>query len=374
VPNYVRNLFNTRVIAYSGELDRQIQAARVMEEAYKSEGRELTHLIGPGVEHKYESQTLEDLMARLEQAASQAKQRPAKHVHLQTRTLRYPQVDWVTVLRLEEHWKDCRVDAEIVDEKSYRLTTKNVAALRIGRDVNTDLAVVNIDGVTVGVGSKTGALLVKRNGTWEFLPAYDLDRTQLAKGPELTGPIDDAFMSRFLIVVPTGRSKNARFQQWTDFESAHFISRWKALMRGEPRLKRDVDVTDGDLLADQNLILWGDPDSNSAMARLLQDTPISFADQKWKLGDREVNGDQFVPVAIYPRKNAKGEYRRYLVLNSGLTFREGHDRTNSLQNPKLPDWAIIDITQPPDAFAPGRIHDAGFFDEQWQLKAPPKAP
>jgi hypothetical protein len=29
---------------------------------------------------------------------------------------------------------------------------------------------------------------------------------------------------------------------------------------------------------------------------------------------------------------------------------------------------------PPDAFAPGRIHDAGIFDEKWQLKNQPKAP
>jgi hypothetical protein len=73
---------------------------------------------------------------------------------------------------------------------------------------------------------------------------------------------------------------------------------------------------------------------------------------------------------VFPRKT----YPAYIVLNSGLTFREAHDRTNSQQNPKLPDWAIIDISQPPDANAPGRIHDADFFDENWQFKRQPKAP
>jgi hypothetical protein len=58
-PNYVRNLFNSTVIAYSGEHDKQIQAARVMEEAFAAEGQKLTHLIGPGVEHKYEPKTLD---------------------------------------------------------------------------------------------------------------------------------------------------------------------------------------------------------------------------------------------------------------------------------------------------------------------------
>ena len=35
VPLYTRNLFNLPVVAYSGELDRQIQAARVMEAAFR---------------------------------------------------------------------------------------------------------------------------------------------------------------------------------------------------------------------------------------------------------------------------------------------------------------------------------------------------
>jgi hypothetical protein len=68
---------------------------------------------------------------------------------------------------------------------------------------------------------------------------------------------------------------------------------------------------------------------------------------------------------VYPSPWAK---ERYVLINSGPTFREGHDRTNSLQNPKLPDWAVIDIRTPPSDTAPGRITDAGFFDEFWRRK------
>ena len=58
----------------------------------------------------------------------------------------------------------------------------------------------------------------------------------------------------------------------------------------------------------------------------------------------------------------------YIVLNSGPTFREAHDRTNSLQNPKLPDWAIIDLSVPPDGWSPGKIVAADFFDENWKVR------
>ena len=58
---------------------------------------------------------------------------------------------------------------------------------------------------------------------------------------------------------------------------------------------------------------------------------------------------------------------RYIVLNSGFTFREGSNTTNSQQTPKLPDWAVIDLGTPPSAKWPGLVVDAGLFDERWQL-------
>jgi hypothetical protein len=146
-------------------------------------------------------------------------------------------------------------------------------------------------------------------------------------------------------------------------------------MRAELPVVKDVDAASIPP-ATRSLIVWGDPDSNSALASLIGDNqvPLQFEERTWTVGKTSFDGNHFAPALIYPRPDLANRPSGYLVLNSGLTFREGHDRTNSLQNPKLPDWAIIDITQPPDALAPGRIHDAGFFDEQWQFKQPPKAP
>jgi hypothetical protein len=35
--------------------------------------------------------------------------------------------------------------------------------------------------------------------------------------------------------------------------------------------------------------------------------------------------------------------------------------------PKLPDWAVIDISVPADARKPGGITKAGFFNEEWKI-------
>jgi len=382
VPDYVRNLFNTNVIAYSGELDAQRKAAVLMEEAFQGEGRQLTHLIGPGVAHAYEPETLKELLKRLEAIAAKGQEEFPAEVHLQTHTLQYNRQHWVAALELGEHWREARIDAQRASDGA-KVQTTNVTMLELmlpgdTRQVIADgqaVAVPNDERVfTVPGTSQKRAFFTRREGKWVLSPAKESQTPSLRKHPHLQGPIDDAFSNYGLLVVePTGKSRSAAAQAWFDFEMAHFRDRWRALMRGELPVKKDSEVTDVDLERATSVILWGDPDSNRLMSRLLELAPVKFAQGKWKLGSVEYDAGKFVPALVYPRKKASGAYN-YVVINSGLTFREGHDKTNSQQNPKLPDWAIIDITQPPDALAPGRIHDADFFDEQWQLKRQPNAP
>jgi dienelactone hydrolase len=367
VPCYVRNLFNVPTIAYSGENDRQIQAARVMEEAFEAEGEKLKHLIGPGVEHKYEPKTLAQLLKMLDAIASRGKATEPRTVHLQTRTLRYPRYAWVEILGLGEHWKDSRVDAQLVTDTSLRVTTENVTALKLGLTRDQDLSIV-IDGEKLEVPKATasatlqGLHLVRRDGKWQ---EGGLPKTELRKRHGLQGPIDDAFLAPFLVVVPSQKSEFA--QEWIDFELAHFLDRWPALMRGEVRTIRDTELRP-EHHEQFNLIVWGDPDSSSVLRELNGKLPVAWQEKTWTLGGKEYDRANRVPAFIYP--NPKNP-QRYIVVNSGLTFREAHDRTNSQQNPKLPDWAVIDTNQAPDANSPGKIEAAGFFDEEWKLKIEP---
>ena len=71
-----------------------------------------------------------------------------------------------------------------------------------------------------------------------------------------------------------------------------------------------------------------------------------------------------MPVLIYPNPLNP---RRYVVLNSGFTFREYDYLNNARQVPKLPDFAVVDVSVPMTSRAPGGIVTAGFFNERWQL-------
>jgi len=78
------------------------------------------------------------------------------------------------------------------------------------------------------------------------------------------------------------------------------------------------------------------------------------------------NSATHLPLLVYPNPENS---LRYVVFNSGLTFRGANDRTNSLQNPQLPDWAVIDLSELANERTPGKVIAADFFDEQWEFKA-----
>jgi dienelactone hydrolase len=374
VPNYTRNLFNLPVVAYSGEVDKQIQAARVMERAFEDHGQSLHHLIGPGMGHKYHPDSLKQIMVLMKQAEKRGLNRRPRRVTLQTRTLRYNRMFWVAATGLKQHWQDTRIDAELAGDPTHgdhqvTLTTTNVTSLRIDPWPRMAGTTIVIDGQTLSVPANHQHAYVdlERRDLWQIAKRSTAPQA-LAKRPKLQGPIDDVFLAPFLVVTPTGKSKHAEVQAWIDFELPHFQQRWQALYRGQIRTKADIDVTAEDIRR-YHLVVWGDANSNLILRRAISAKdlrlPIRWTEDVVEVGTQRFAAAHHVPVLIHPNPLNP---TKYLVLNSGPTFREGHDRTNSLQNPKLPDWAVIDLSQAPSDISPGKIVAADFFDERWQLK------
>ena len=359
-PNYARNLLNLPLVAYSGEQDKQIQAALVMETALAQQGHSLNHVIGPGMGHKYHPDSLAAILKQMDDAVRRGLNRQPVRISLQTPTLRYAKMHGFEISSLQKHWIDSRLDADYQDN-SARIQTKNVNEFHI-----TDtrpLASVTIDGQSIELTDDARPLVFHLNDQRQWgigsLPVVSLRKT-----PGLQGPIDDAWLQPFLVVRPSGASMNPNVKTWVDFELEHLQDRWQALFRARLPMKLDTEVTAEDI-ADKNLILWGDPQSNLILKRLMKQLPIQWDAEKVQAGNLEFTAETHVPVMIYPNPESP---TNYIVLNSGPTFREGHDRTNSLQNPKLPDWAIIDLTSPPTDTQPGSIKASGFFDETWQLQ------
>jgi hypothetical protein len=122
-------------------------------------------------------------------------------------------------------------------------------------------------------------------------------------------------------------------------------------------------VSDEDI-ASSNLILWGDPSSNKVLAKIADKLPIKWTAKDVTVGAQNFPADTHVAVLIYPNPlNPK----HYVVLNSGVTFREYDYLNNARQVPKLPDWAVVDVTTPPSSRWPGKVAAADFFTDAWQV-------
>ena len=392
VPDYARNFMNVPLISYSGEQDAQRDSAEYMMEVLAKEGIKPPHFIGPGMGHKYHPETIKEVQAWIEKAVAKGRELFPDEVHIQTKTPLYGRVKWVNLHGLDESWKDARIDAKVLDGQTLEIKTSNVCRIVLypppqarqggGKvKVIVDGAVLNL---TVGPelpqfenflspGPRVPnslCRLIKENGQWRDFGNATPFQHEGPKGGKPTshpGLIDTAFMKRFLVVLPDGKSSSAAVDAWVKAESEHFLTRWRSLMRGDVRVVKASEIKD--VFAEgktQGLILWGTPESNSCIKAVLGGLPLTWDAKKVGMKSKDsFDAATHVPVLTYPALKSAGFE---VVINSGLTFREAHDKTNSLQNPKLPDWAILDITQAPNAETAGKVVAADFFDDRWQVK------
>lgn len=387
------NYFNVPLVAYSGEIDPQKQSGDIMNAAMAREGLKMEWMIGPGVAHKYEPETKKALSKRVDEIMAKGREVMPPKVRLQTYTLRYNQMKWITLDALEQHWVKADIDAQLVDEGTFRIKTKNVAAFTIALppgpaplDKTHPPRVVIDEQELVGPAVKEGwrVSFKKESGKWMrgeplsvgATPVGDYPplkpgpnfgggpQAQLAKRHGLQGPIDDAFMDSFIFVRPTGKALNEKVGAWAQNELGLAVDGWRKVFRGDARVKDDTALTADDV-ANSNLVLWGDPGSNKVLASILAKLPIQWTKDKVSVGTQTASAADHAPILIYPNPLNPN---RYVVINSGFTFRMGARTTNALQTPKLPDWAMIDLRTPPGELWPGEVVDAGFFDEHWQLR------
>ncbi len=391
--DYVANLSNTTTIAYSGEIDGQKQAADIMiryarqdagnanppvaelnkvnpgDGSPKADEARVTgtapdlafyHVIGPQTPHKILPEAKPELEKLIDGALSKHDPSPAK-VRFVTYTLVYPELQWVRVEGLKKQWERSEVTAEIQGDSIIASTT-NVSALRFSPEKPVKSVV--LDGQTLPAsGDKDGAAFHQEGDKWAA-GATPPQASKLTKTPTLCGPVDHAFMSSFVFVRPTGSAFHEKTGSWAKGELDHAISFWRKVFRGEAPVKDDTAVTEADI-ANSNLVLWGDPSSNAILRKILPELPLGWDQTKLTLGGREYPGGDTMPVLIFPNPLNPA---KYIVLNSGPTFREDALLNNSQQIPKIPDWAMIDVNTPADGKWPGKVVKAGFFDEGW--KAP----
>ncbi len=367
-PDWTNNLRNVPTVAYSGEVDNQKQAADVMEAAFKVRGMKLPHIIGAQTAHKILAESKPLIQEQLDAALDAGRKTIPKAIELTTYMLRYHQLAWLSVEGLEKHWQEAVVHAELGDRRVL-IQSKNVSRIKLqfsnaefpfaaDRAINLKVDAQRLSATFNDADNQKTLWLVKDSrGLWQTSSDASIPSGTLVKQPGLTGPIDDAFMEPFIWVPPT----ETNTLDWIDAEYKHATMEWRRHFRGDIVAKSEL--TDEDI-ANNNLVLFGTPSNNPWIAKIVSSLPIEWNEKQLKVNGKEYDATKFVPLLIYPNPlNPK----RYVVINSGFTFREYAYLNNARQIPMLPDWAVIDATTETNAVTPGTVVDAGFFDESWRF-------
>ena len=344
-----------------------------MAAALKRERIDLLHVIGPQTKHAIHPDSKVEIGRRMNELAAKGRQRFPKVIDFQTYTLKYNRMHWITVDGLNAHWDETTVHAERSDSE-FKVATKNATAISIHLpsgaidDLQSSWGVV-IDGQNVGNfhAKSDGSLHLsfqQTQGEWKFGSTELKQSALLRKVHNLQGPIDDAFMDSFIFVAPDRTGDDSAMNQWVKAELKHASEQWRQQFRGDARVRLASEITDEEI-RNANLVLFGTPRSNTLIEKIERELPITWDTSALNVGSRTFDSAYHIPLLIYPNPLNRS---RYVVMNSGFTYREYAYLNNARQVPMLPDWAIVDIRTPPTSQYPGKVVAADFFDEDWKLK------
>lgn len=371
--DYALNLYNLPIIAYSGEEDKQIQAAQIMEESMKLYGIELAHIIGPGMGHKYHPDSIKAIDDAIDSILAHQDSSVPRSLRFATWSLQYPDMHWFSATGLEKHWEMATCNASIdADHKGIQLETRNLSSFylhfnsgewkgRVDKAVQVVIDNQSLQGPHPKTDRSWSAFCVKAGNQWSISPSLPKSHSDsagdLKKVPGLQGPIDDAFMDRFIIVTPSAEGFRATSDQFYRATMERLITEWKYQFRGEPIIKQDHEVTSEDARS-SHLVLFGDPQSNIYIQRIVQKLPFRWNQSGIHTRLASFPADRYCPQFIYPNPENPG---RYVVINSSFSFDQTTSSSNADQTPKLPDYVIRRFEQDGST----TISKAGFFNESW---------
>jgi predicted esterase len=371
--DYTLNAFNVPICTYGGEKDEQLVASTEMVDRAKQLGLSIKLLVGPGMGHAFDPESQKQFMAF--HADRQKIGRPvypgSRRIRFTTHTLKYNTCEWLTIHEMIEPYVETTVEAEADDEgRLLTIKTKNVAVLELGRDLASK---VNIDGdefplATAAEGLLPGVFFESSSDHWNTLN-YNQSLAfpkngDFRKRHNLQGPIDDAFMQPFVCVRGTGKPWNESHSAWANWTLERFSAEFDKWMRARIEIVNDVDLPD-EVVLTKNIVLFGDPASNSVLAKVIGAMPI-----RWTKTEIEAFGEKFDPEShgvslIYPNPLNP---RRYVVINSGHTFHaEDFQKSNAWLFPRLGDIAVQKFEKLPTGGYKETVVDAGVFNSYWAL-------
>jgi len=366
---FAENLINLPSWPIHGDKDNVVpcEHSRSMAAELKKVGAECHYVEVPGAGHGVPGDKVAQMLLWMKQ---QRRNPWPKHVIFKTAWRRHPGAYWVRLHRFELPFAFARIEAEVAGPNEIRIKTENVEEFSLHLvppliDAGKPIRVALNDQPAREEAVPSDGWLRFRKQPQGWQPSKE--PAGLHKTPEMEGPISHAFMSSFLIVYGT-QGKDEQAKRVAREEAQIAADRWNRWARGRCRFKADTEVKDEDI-RNCNLILFGDPATNSLVARFGAKLPIRVEGNAIVFGQKRFQGDDLGLEVVYPNPENP---QRYVVLFTGTTWRGVYQISGRFNN--WFDWGILDGWNWQDfavfddrTYSPETMLAIGFFDNDWQL-------
>jgi pimeloyl-ACP methyl ester carboxylesterase len=382
--NYALNLSLVPFITYGGENDPQLLASTTMKALADELDLPLTMLVGPGMGHKFDEQSLKAFMEFL--AEHNRTGRPPfpgrREFDFVTYTLKYNTCEWLTIEEQEIPYERTLVSSTVDDDGDLNLVTSNVAALSAARGAADRIRIDEsgpFDLNTAADGNLPEVYFVNEGETWrlldydesiEFLENPDPfspapgsgEESRLRKRHNLQGPIDDAFMEPFVCVTGGGTPWSREQEGYARWSLERFEGEFDKFLRGRVPVRDEGELTEAEI-AEKHLVLFGDPGSNGLLSRIAGQLPCEWNAETITFRGETYSTRDHALVLVYPNPLNP---RKYVVVNTGMTMRERDFKSsNAWLFPKWGDYAVIRFEKTDDGGYREEVVAAGIFDATW---------
>ena len=317
-------------------------------------------IVGPKTPHAWEPDSRKRCNAFMDAAAKKGRIEP-DHIRFVTYTMRYNRCFWVMVDGLEQHYERAEGGRHAFPDSRRNDTSthqENVNMLVLNA---TDVKKIEIDGQSIASSGANDLRLTKRG------PEYGRKAATTAAFANATACRAPSTMHLWILscafvrraALPTILPAAMRRRPWI---ASPTILRNISAARSESKTIPEVTPAD---MEQSHLIVFGDPQSNQILNRMVGKLPVSWDARQLSLGRKTFDAAHHTLVMVYPNPL---EARRYVVLNSGHSFHANElAATNATLFPRFGDYAVLRLRQPIATPVESEVLTAGYFDEEWKL-------
>jgi len=241
------------------------------------------------------------------------------------------------------------------------ITTENVAALNIDLgEMGNKSSIIKVDDQEIRIEDNVVILsLSKNNASWQVSekPAFD------QKGPHRNGGFKDAFRNNMVLVYASKGTKTEN--EWWYHRALFDAEKFYYRGNGNIELVVDTDFSP-EKYPDQNVIIYGNRDNNTAWKILLNNCPLQVENGRISMQNRSFDGDDSGIYYIYPRPDSNIASVGVVSATGEKGMKATYSNHYLVNGTSFPDIIIVNSNMIKEGVA--GIEGAGFFGNDWSVK------